>query len=56
ILDAIRDRDEALAVRLTEEHLRGSYERIVARHDPLHRLAVSNGNAADRQEGTDGAD
>jgi DNA-binding GntR family transcriptional regulator len=29
ILDAIRDRDESLAVRLTETHLRGSYELAV---------------------------
>ena len=55
ILDAIRDHDEALAIRLIEEHLRGSYERILARHEPLHRLAVSNGHAPGREEGASGA-
>lgn len=29
ILDALRDRDEARAVALIEDHLRGSYERVV---------------------------
>lgn len=33
ILDALRARDEFLAVRLTEEHLHGSYERIVSSHE-----------------------
>lgn len=33
ILDALRDRDEERAVALIEDHLRGSYERVVATMD-----------------------
>jgi DNA-binding GntR family transcriptional regulator len=33
IVDAIRDRDEARAVELTLDHLRGSYERVVRGHE-----------------------
>ncbi len=44
ILDAIRLRDETVAVRLIEEHLRGSYERIVVSQDPVHRLAGVSGS------------
>jgi DNA-binding GntR family transcriptional regulator len=36
ILDAIRERDAPLAIARTELHLRGSYETIVASHDPTH--------------------
>jgi hypothetical protein len=32
ILDALRDRDEAQAVMILEDHLRGSYERVVLSH------------------------
>jgi DNA-binding GntR family transcriptional regulator len=46
ILDAIRSRDEALAVSLTEGHLRGSYERIVMSHDPLAAAAHADGRVA----------
>jgi DNA-binding GntR family transcriptional regulator len=46
ILDAIHLRDETLAVRLIEEHLRGSYERIVVSHDSGHRLAGAHGSTA----------
>jgi DNA-binding GntR family transcriptional regulator len=33
ILDAIRNRDKARAVELTLEHLHGSYERVLRRHE-----------------------
>lgn len=42
ILDAMRLRDETVAIRLIEEHLRGSYERIVVSHEPHHRLVGAN--------------
>lgn len=44
LVEAICRRDEATAVRLLEEHLRGSYERIVVSHEPFRRLAVTNGH------------
>jgi DNA-binding GntR family transcriptional regulator len=34
ILDAVRDRDEARALALIEEHLRGSYERVRGSYTP----------------------
>jgi len=36
ILDALEDRDEARAIGLIEDHLRGSYERVIGSlHDPV---------------------
>lgn len=32
IVDALRDRDESRAIETIEDHLRGSYERVAARH------------------------
>jgi len=45
LLDAMRLRDETVAVRLLEEHLRGSYERIVISHDALHRMTGMSGSS-----------
>jgi DNA-binding GntR family transcriptional regulator len=45
ILDALRDRDEPAALALLDEHMRGSYERVV----------VSSGNRSKPDDGTDGA-
>jgi DNA-binding GntR family transcriptional regulator len=41
ILDALRERDEARAVALIEDHLRGSYERVVAPMDAPNRAQES---------------
>jgi DNA-binding GntR family transcriptional regulator len=35
ILDAVRARDEVLAVDLTMDHLRGAYERVIRGHEAL---------------------
>jgi DNA-binding GntR family transcriptional regulator len=70
ILDAIRDRDEALAVQLTETHLRSSYElavrltethlrgphdRVVTNDGSPDRLLGLNGEGAREAGGLDGA-
>jgi DNA-binding GntR family transcriptional regulator len=41
ILDALRERDEARAVALIDDHLRGSYERVVAPMDAPNRAQES---------------
>jgi DNA-binding GntR family transcriptional regulator len=61
ILDAIRDRDEPLAVQLTETHLRSSYEMAVRltethlRGPSDRRVSATNGVAAEQPGGPDGA-
>ena len=52
ILDALRDRDEAKAVMILEDHLRGSYERVVLSQA---RQIAPDGSAttpADKTQGT----
>lgn len=49
IVDALRDRDEDLATRTIEDHLRGSYERVVAGY------GTRNGQTPDETEGAAGA-
>lgn len=71
ILDAIRNRDEPLAVRLTEGHLRSSYDlavrltethlrgtqdRVVRSSAPIYHLLGTNGDRATRSGGQDGAE
>ena len=40
ILDALRARDEERAVELIEDHLRGSYERVIG---PMHEPRAGRG-------------
>jgi DNA-binding GntR family transcriptional regulator len=63
ILNAIRDRDESLAVQLTEVHLRGSYDLAVrlteshlrGSHGRLLPAPATNGASAKQAGGVEGA-
>lgn len=48
IVDALRSRDAHYAVRVIEEHLRGSYERIVQRHSQS-APGISDGSVGSQQ-------
>jgi DNA-binding GntR family transcriptional regulator len=55
LLDAIRDRDEERAVAILDDHLHGSYQRVVASLTAREPAAAAAGQTAlDELDGEDG--